>query len=354
MTAVAFVLSEFLMIIFTTLGIWRGKWIFSKLTNIPTLLRILLTCIFMVSILFVKNYVTSFYISTIISIMCTIIIFWLIWPMNFRESLYCSLSTMSIIMAIDFFTYSFMLLVDGNNQTPMPYMILAKLMHLLVLLIIFRSNIKGINPLLTIRWHDLDKALRTNLSVVFSIMTISYIINVTLVSLSHKTSFKILSSEFFILNVITFLLFFIAFFVFWVDCDGNSSSSECNIDNEDITDIIGLNRHLLLLSNMNQIKYNVDAELTKLKNLNYESIIKFIEYLSPERTIDVSFLFSYNSLVVVLSITNNCDNLIDDDRYINYKKNLSKEFNVSDNYDADIDAFLIKILQKRREKYEIS
>lgn len=347
-----FVIIEFLMIIFTTLGIWRGKWVLNNLTKTPIIIiKLICTCLVMLLILLLKSYISCFYISTIVSTLSTILMFWLIWQMQFRESLLCSLSSMSILMSLDLFTYTIMLLIEGKHQNPIPYMTLARLIHLLILLIIFRLDVKGLNPLITIRWRDLNKALRTNLYIVFSIIFSSYIINVTLLSMSRKSDFVTLGFEFLILNIITFALIYIAFLVFWVDNDANAENISTN---EDITDVVGLNRYLFLLSNVNQIKYNVDAELTKLKNLNYKSIVKFIEYLSPERTIDVSFLFSYNSLVVVLSITNNCDNLVNDDTYINLKKILAKDYNISDNYDADIDAFLIKILQKRREKYETS
>lgn len=339
------------------LGAWKGKSFLQYIRND----KLLFTSKLVVStFLFILVYIIrlilnihNFNAVVLISLIAVIFILKLIWKLSIRASVFCSLVTMSLLMSIDLINY---LLYTVNIVDSM---IFPRVIHFVVLFFILRLNIDDENPLIYIKWNHLNETLKNKLSLVFSVLVISYLSNMSIMNITTNMAINInaIAGEIVVLSILDLSLIVIAFSIL---LSKNYVKKQDESEINHIYNIVDLNKAIHKFNDQSnyKIKYRIDNELIQLKDFDYINIFNYVTMLIDlvQNSIDINFIYTYKSLAIAINIegsTNILDNLLDQEEYCINKDSIISVHNLSiaERYDQNIDRIVIKI-QKRSEENE--
>ncbi|WP_105614886.1 hypothetical protein [Vallitalea okinawensis] len=348
---------EEITLFLVALGAWKGKSLLQYIRNDKLIfiskLAVSTFLFILVYIIRLVLHIENFNVVVLISLMSVIVILKFIWGLSLRASVFCSLITMSLLMSIDLI--NFMLYTINIVDS----MIFPRIIHLIILIFILRLNIDDENPLIYIKWERLDDALKNKLSLVFSVLIISYLSHISIMNLTTNVAINVnaIAGEIVMLSLLDLALVAIAFSILLSKNEVNKQEGP-KINH--IYNIVDLNKviHRFNEHSQYEIKYRIDNELIQLKNFDYINVFNYIIMLINliNDSIDINFIYTYKSLAVAINIegsTELLNSLLTKKEYHINKEKITDVHNLSitECYDQNIDRIVIKI-QKRSEENE--
>lgn len=312
---------EIMIFLTTGLVFWYGRYginqLYRKRTNV--LLSIIMSYIFLIF----KYWFNVLEVTIFLLLIFLFFIFKAVWKLPIRGALYCSFFIMIFITIADGVGLTLLCIYDGNVLNETGAIIISKIIQALPIVPLLKYGIVMQNPLLIIKWGDLNKALKNNI-IISSLCSFASIFfgYLSIISLSRTGTVTLLNQSYSMVSVGLALM--AAYILFVIDKE------------EEVNSLIVLKSTLYALNKTNNVDYYIDEDLYSVKELSFGPFINLIKVLKKYRGLKCNFFYTYESLVACFDFELPSKKLlVDDSEFKNVKLKLNTEFDIEEVYNKN-------------------